>query len=964
MVKTYICKLCNTEFSQKGHYENHVNRKNPCILKSKPFDELVAEKVAEVLAKKTELSTIYNIKDNNTIDSMNKNKIKNDEDLKQLFHGIHDYIRNHEAYYGMNALKIFNVIYTLKLLEPKVKSKEPLEYNTGLKDNEGNDIYDKHIFSDKCLFSNLVKKVKSGQKGKEDVTGLILHDILDELCSKPALRDTIFYEIPGEIKTDTFAYIIQELDRIGYDCDVGGKNYEYFVGRDPQAISELGAYFTNRPFINFIMQKINPQISDDGKIPTMMDMFGGSGGFPIMYARHMIQQAKDKNMDINWKTELSKIYHFDNNLDVVKSARIELLSLTGLIPKNFIKRHSFYSEVSEKVKYIFTNPPYGGDKEAKKKIYCKKNCKNIAEYNTVQDLPPAYCKYHSICEKCKKKCEHVNCKFDSCTRVKCNHEMIKIKNNDSKKVLYEKCNSQIKNIGIKGDNKENLSMQLMMSVLEDGGTCCAVMKEGVIFDSKFKSLREELINKYNIKYVISVPQDGFENTSTKTSVIVFEKGSKTKQVDFSELIVHKNKDNGEIEKIEEKQIITVKRKELKAKDYSLSYKKYIVNDTECAEDYEWKRLGDICEIKSGKDIKEFQNNGRYKYFGSSGIKGYCDEYQYKGDYILCGRVGAVGNLIFIENEQFNASSNVLIINDKDNLLDRLKYVFFTLQYLIDFNFHSNGSVQKLVTATFLKEQEIPIPKSKDKLNDWVEKIGLPYDLYTTYKASLKKEERIVQLMIKDMCRQNECDVHELKDLCKLERGKMIKKSDLDNGKYPVIGGGKEPMGYHSKFNREANCILVSQSGNSSGYISRYNIEVWASDCFSVRSDNDKINDNFIYYYLGNLQQKIYNYVKGNYTCQPHYNPSELGDLKIKVPKNKKLLEELEPYFEFIEKMQQQMKRYEEQYKKQIKLLGEDAIKQKDDTVSNNDETVEELEETESKSSEKKKSNKKDKIKVK
>ena len=38
-------------------------------------------------------------------------KVSNDQDLKKLFHSIHDYIRNHEAYYGMNALRIFNVLY-------------------------------------------------------------------------------------------------------------------------------------------------------------------------------------------------------------------------------------------------------------------------------------------------------------------------------------------------------------------------------------------------------------------------------------------------------------------------------------------------------------------------------------------------------------------------------------------------------------------------------------------------------------------------------------------------------------------------------------------------------------------------------------------------------------------------------------------------------------------------------------
>ena len=42
------------------------------------------------------------------------------EQLRDYIHSIHDYIRNSGAGYGMNALKIFNVFYTLKLLENKM----------------------------------------------------------------------------------------------------------------------------------------------------------------------------------------------------------------------------------------------------------------------------------------------------------------------------------------------------------------------------------------------------------------------------------------------------------------------------------------------------------------------------------------------------------------------------------------------------------------------------------------------------------------------------------------------------------------------------------------------------------------------------------------------------------------------------------------------------------------------------
>lgn len=46
MVK-YSCEKCGKEFAQKGHYNNHVNKKNPCI-----YDSKIAEIIDKAVAKK------------------------------------------------------------------------------------------------------------------------------------------------------------------------------------------------------------------------------------------------------------------------------------------------------------------------------------------------------------------------------------------------------------------------------------------------------------------------------------------------------------------------------------------------------------------------------------------------------------------------------------------------------------------------------------------------------------------------------------------------------------------------------------------------------------------------------------------------------------------------------------------------------------------------------------------------
>jgi len=49
MVK-YSCEKCGKEFSQKGHYTTHINKKNPCVLQSKIegiIEDIVSKKINE-----------------------------------------------------------------------------------------------------------------------------------------------------------------------------------------------------------------------------------------------------------------------------------------------------------------------------------------------------------------------------------------------------------------------------------------------------------------------------------------------------------------------------------------------------------------------------------------------------------------------------------------------------------------------------------------------------------------------------------------------------------------------------------------------------------------------------------------------------------------------------------------------------------------------------------------------------
>ena len=69
----YSCEKCGKEFSQKGHYTKHLNKKNPCVVESK---------VKEMLDKVVEEKLNNLTKNNNNNDNDNDNDNENNNDNK------------------------------------------------------------------------------------------------------------------------------------------------------------------------------------------------------------------------------------------------------------------------------------------------------------------------------------------------------------------------------------------------------------------------------------------------------------------------------------------------------------------------------------------------------------------------------------------------------------------------------------------------------------------------------------------------------------------------------------------------------------------------------------------------------------------------------------------------------------------------------------------------------------------
>ena len=907
MYQCYSCDICKTKPDQLSHHKSHLKtqkHKNERTIftlqlqsmdnetleqqyKSKNIQEIVSQIETKSVNLKEELLTSMNY------------SITNSDSLKEHIHSIHNYLRNHGGGYGLNALKIFNIFYGIKKLE-----EHSLNETIGL--------------PEKYWFSSLLKKSK--EMTDEEFHHYIVAGLLNELYEKPLLNGFLFYEIPKNIKSDVFRYLIDEINditRIEKESKVllSGKVYEYFVGRDESAISELGAYFTNRYLVDFTIDKVNPQLDSDGNVPSMIDMFGGSGGFTTGYVNYM----KEQNPDIDWCTNVHNIFHYDINEDVLKAAALEILCLTGQLPnkENIAYKNSFTTEFTERPKYILTNPPYGGDKN------------NKSQAQERRDILKKY--IMSSPERKEKYSEQLKFFLSEERKEK------KVK--DKNKVSLESCSELIieyANIhGLTGNDKESCSLILLMAMLAVGGTCAGVLKEGVLFDKKYKTLRKCLIENFNVREVVSIPDNQFENTKTKTSLVIFDNTEeKTSVIKFSKLDVVKYTENkieeqngclvltemaGDISGCQEVAVSTATIQDVQQNPiYSLNGTEYNQTEIVCGQDYELVKMEDLCEFKSKSKRKASfgKKNGQFNFYTSSNKIKKCDVADYEEECLIIGD-GGIANIQLDSN--FSCSDHNHIIKCNNNI-----YVYYILCgniKLLSDGF--TGSVLKNLSKEYLKNIKIPVPKNPEKIQHWVDKISQPYNEKNEKQTRIQELEKTIQERIQSICDNEFCEEVELGSVCVyIKTGKNKTPDDKKGTMYPYYGTS-QITGYTDHYLFDGKHILVARNGTM-GNCFLVDGKVYPSDhIFILKNKDEKINIIALFYIIKSMSKIIDE--QSNGSTIKGISKTALSKIKIKLPKNKKLIDDLNPMFQEIEEHQQAVKNADELYKKYIQELINEAI---------------------------------------
>jgi len=713
-------------------------------------------------------------------------KISNIEDVKKLFENLHNLLWNKEGFNPEKALEHLNFFLFLKAIEPYV-----------------NDIN----LSDKCKYSYLVS-INDENILYETFNNIIIPEIYENNITKKYFNN-IQIKSRRNLKT-----IIKEIDKIDIqnsDFDLLGTLYEYIISRGCKDMSNNGQYFTNRQICDLAI-RLSLNLYENINV-NMIDPFCGTGGFIISFIKYINSFLhKDKIKDF-WTQNKRFIYGNDIKIGNCVSTRLNLLFHTGVpFDETIIQGNSFYDEIFDDRKYdfIFTNPPYGGDKDIGDNFKFKYG------------------------EKCGEN------------------------------YVY-KVNNRIRNINIPIDAKDAVAVQLCMDLLSKNGTCAIVLDDGFYFgiNKKLTETRKYLVENFNIRYIVDIPQDAFENTKTKTSLMIFQNNGKTEEIkilDFSGT-----------------EVIKININDIREKNYNLNYNRYKKINWNIPDDYKLYKIKDVIEYcKVGKCVSLDDKRGNlYPYYGTNGITGYLDEFLEDGEYILCARGGTIGNLFLVAGKSWPSAYNY-IIKTKKEICD-LKYLYYFLNANKNLLIEKNQTITiPHITKDIINEIEILLPNLETQIKI-VNSIYYYDKLCNDMIKCVENMEKAISSKINTMLK--DYNLLTLNDICIFKTpGKYPANHGKENGEYRFYVSSQIKELYVDSYDFEEEHIIIGRGGYVNIHIdSKFS----AALHMFVLTNKDNLYLPYLYYLLKGNINLLENGFKG--TTIKFISKDYLKSLRVPVP---------------------------------------------------------------------------------
>jgi len=240
--------------------------------------------------------------------------------------------------------------------------------------------------------------------------------------------------------------------------------------------------------------------------------------------------------------------------------------------------------------------------------------------------------------------------------------------------------------------------------------------------------------------------------------------------------------------------------------------------------------GDIPWLSSGEVHKKFVYSTD-KFITSEGYNNASTKLVPKNSVLiaLAGQ-GKTRGTVAINKIELCTNQSIASIIPNNNLY--YKFLFYYLESKYDYlrALSSSDGGRGGLNLNLIRSIPIKIPLIDEQklisnfINSIDKKISI---LERKYKSYEDFKKYLMQQIFAQKLRFN-FDSFKLKDLSKINKGKQLNKDDMvENGKYYVLNGGKEPSGYTNSWNTPESTITISEGGNSCGFVNYNEEKFWS-----------------------------------------------------------------------------------------------------------------------------------------
>lgn len=294
----------------------------------------------------------------------------------------------------------------------------------------------------------------------------------------------------------------------------------------------------------------------------------------------------------------------------------------------------------------------------------------------------------------------------------------------------------------------------------------------------------------------------------------------------------------------------------------------------CPDGVEYKRLGDVCKIKNGKDYKHL-SAGDIPVYGSGGVMDVrVDTSVYNRPTVLLPRKGSIANVFYVDGPFWNVDTIFYTVIDEEQVIPR--YLYHVMMNAHIENYSTGSAARPSLTQSALNKIEIPVPplpvqeeivRILDSFSSLEAELEAELEArrkqYTHYRNELLtfERERVITACIQDICIRicsggtPSSKRHDYYD----GNVPWLRTQDID---FNVINQTSATISDEGLKNSAAqwipaNCVIVAMYGATAAKVAVNSIPLTTNQaCCNLQIDESKADVRYVFHWLSNEYEHL------------------------------------------------------------------------------------------------------------